>query len=147
MRCRTAAAALAATLGRQGRGEDELRRIAAHRVDHRRARRDIAAERAEALGERALDDVDPMREPLALAQPPAARAVEADRMDLVDIGHRVVFFGELDDLGDRGDVAVHRIEALEHDELGPFDRFGGEQLLEMGDVVVAPTPSSRSPSA
>ena len=61
-------------------------------------------------------------------------------MDLVDIGERVVFFGERHDLGDRRDVAVHRIEALEHDELRAVARLGGEQLLEMADVVVPPDP-------
>ena len=58
-------------------------------------------------------------------------------MDFVDIGHRAVAFGERDDFTDRRDVAVHRIEALEHDQLGALGIGGGEQLLEMRDVVVA----------
>ena len=36
----------------------------------------------------------------------------------------------------RGDVAVHGIDALEDDELGPV-AGGAQQLLEMGEVVVA----------
>ena len=42
------------------------------------------------------------------------------------------------DLLDRRDVAVHRIEALEHDQLGALERLGGEQFFEMGDVVMPP---------
>ena len=122
----------------QGRGEDELRRVGAHRVDERRRAGDVAAEPAEALGERAFDDVEFAHQAFALGDAAAARAVHADRMDLVDIGHRAIFLGQRDDRGDRRDVAVHRIEALEHDQLGALDRLGGEQLFEMGDVVVAP---------
>ena len=58
-------------------------------------------------------------------------------MDLVDIGHRPVTFGEIGDLADGGDVAVHGIEALEDDQLGARRIRGGEQLFEMGHVVVA----------
>ena len=74
----------------------------------------------------------------ALAQTSAARTIEADRVHFVDIGQCVVSFGKRDDFADRREVAVHRVEALEHDELGAVERFGGEQLFEMGDVVVAP---------
>ena len=123
---------------RQGRGEDELRRIGADRVDDRFAGGDITADAAEALGERALDHVDAVREAVALADAPAARAVEADRVNFVDIGQRIVALGDLDDRRDRRDVAIHRIEALEHDQLAAVERLGGEQLFEMGDVVVAP---------
>ena len=59
-------------------------------------------------------------------------------MDLVDIAHRLVLLADVEDFLDRRDVAVHRIEALEHDQLGALERFGGEQFFEMGDVVVAP---------
>ena len=99
--------------------------------------RDVAAERPVALGQRALDHVDPVGEPLALGDAAAARAVHADRVDFVDVGHGVVALGELDDLLDRRDVAVHRVEALEHDELGGRIRRL-QELLEMRDVVVPP---------
>ena len=69
--------------------------------------------------------------------PPPCVAVHADRMDLVEVGQRVVFVGEVADRGDRRDVAVHRIDALERDQLGRFGVLGGEQLLEMVEVVVA----------
>ena len=122
---------------RQRGGEDEAGRIGAHRVDHRGVAGDVAAERAERLGERALDDVDPVGEAFALGDAAAARAVHADGMDLVDIGHGIVFFGEVGDFPDRRDVAVHRIDALEHDQLGPLAPGRGEHAFEMGDVVVA----------
>ena len=40
-------------------------------------------------------------------------------MDLVEIGHRTVRVGDVAELGDRGDVAVHRVDDLEGDQLGP----------------------------
>ena len=89
---------------------------------------DIAAEAAERLGERALDHVDAARGAVALADAAAARAIHADGVDLVDISHGAVALGEIADAIDRRDIAVHRIEALEHDQLRPV-RIGGRQKL------------------
>ena len=50
---------------------------------------------------------------VALGDAAAARAVHADRVDLVEIGHGAVALGEVADRADRRDVAVHRIDALE----------------------------------
>ena len=104
--------------GRRERGgEDEARRIGADGVAAGLARGDVAAHDAEALGERAVDDVDAVHHALALGDAAAARAVKADRMHFVEIGQRVVLLGEVADRLDRRDVAVHRIDALEHDDL------------------------------
>ena len=86
----------------------------------------------------------------ALGDAAAARAVHADRMDLVDIGHRAIFLRHGDDLGDRRDVAVHRIEALEHDQLGALAiGSAASSCFEMGDVVVTPDllVAARAPDA
>ena len=122
---------------RQRRGEDEARRIGAHGIDHRAGAGDVAAERAERLGQRAFDDVDAVGQPFAFGDAAAARSVHADGMDLVDIGHGVVALGEVDDLPDRRDVAIHRIDALEDDQLGALAARRLQQAFEMRDVVVA----------
>jgi hypothetical protein len=44
---------------------------------------------------------DAVHQPLALGNAAAARAVHADRVDLVDIGHRAVLVADVADLGDR----------------------------------------------
>ena len=123
---------------RQRGGEDEARRVGAHRVDQLGRAGDVAAEAAERLGQGTLDDINPMRRIVALGDAAAARAVHADRVHFVDIGHRVVFVGEIADRVDRRDVAVHRIEALEDDQLGPRRIGGLQQFLEMRDVIVPP---------
>src|SRR3954447_3530720 len=102
---------------RQRGRKDERRRIRAHRVDNSAVCRDITAERAETFGERAFDHVDAMHNAVAIGNTAAAWAVKADGVDLVHVGHRVVALGEISDRSDRGNVAVHRIEALEHYEL------------------------------
>src|SRR5665213_1980503 len=70
--------------GGQRRGENETRRVGAHGVDDDAARRDVAAECAEGLGERALDDVDAIHDAFTLGDAAAARAVHADGVDLVE---------------------------------------------------------------
>ncbi len=58
-------------------------------------------------------------------------------MHFVAIGQRVVAVGKVADFRNRGDVAVHRIDAFERDQLGCLGIVGGEQFFEMRHVVVA----------
>ncbi len=81
-----------------------------------------------------------MRGAVALRHAAAPRAVEADGVDLVEIGHRAVALGEVADGVDRRDVAVHRVDRLEGDDLGRVGRRGLQQLLEMAEIVVPPDP-------
>ena len=55
---------------RQRGREDEARRVAAQKIDERRRARDIAADRAERLAERALDHVGRCMTPSRSAMPP-----------------------------------------------------------------------------
>ena len=84
---------------RQSGGEDETRSIGTHRIDQRGASRDVAAEAAERLGERAFDHVDPVHGAVARGDAGAARAVHADRMHLVEIGHGAVAIGHIAECG------------------------------------------------
>jgi hypothetical protein len=56
--------------------------------------------------------------------------------DFVDIGEGVVLFRQVADGVDRGDVAVHRIDAFERDQLGQGRVGFGQQLFQMFQVVV-----------
>src|SRR5690606_24251075 len=85
---------------RKGGCEDEARREGPDGVDDGAGPGDVAAERAEGLGQRSLDDVDAVGETFAFGYAAAARAIHADRVYLVDIGHRIVAFRQI---GDRGD--------------------------------------------
>ena len=49
-----------------------------------------------------------------------------------------MLFADVEDVGDGGDVAVHRIDALEGDQLGHFGAVHREQLVEVLGVIVAP---------
>jgi hypothetical protein len=80
---------------------------------------DVAAETPKRLGERALDHVDAVCGTVTLAYAAAARAVHADRMHFIEIGHGAIALGEIADDVHRGDVAVHGIKAFEHDQLRP----------------------------
>ena len=122
---------------RQGGGEDEGGRIRAHRIDDRAIRGNIAAERAKTFGERALDDIDFVHHAVAFGNAAAARAIKADRMDLVHIGHRMIAMREIGDLANRRNIAMHGIKALEGDELRPLFAGGLQKLFEMSEIIVA----------
>src|SRR3546814_12048338 len=79
---------------------------------------DIAAHHPESLAERALDDREAIHLPLALGAAAAVRAVEANGVHLVEVGHGAVLLGDLATLGDRRAVAVHGIYRLEGDPRG-----------------------------
>ena len=98
---------------------------------------DIAAEATEGLGERAFEDIDAVHDAVALGDAAAARAIHADGVDFVDIGHGAVTFGKIADLRQRRDVAVHRIKALAGDQFRPVRPGGAQQFFEMRHVVVA----------
>jgi hypothetical protein len=62
----------------------------------------------------------------------------ANRVNFVEISERIVSLGQLHDLADRGDVAVHRIKAFENDQLHAIATRFDQQLLEMRDIIVPP---------
>ena len=105
---------------------------------------DIAAEAAERLGERAFQDIDAVHDAVALGDAAAARAVHADRVNLVDIGHRAIALGEIADLGQRRDIAVHRIQALAGDQFRPVGPGRAQQLLPDAPCRCGGTPGARS---
>ena len=123
--------------GQRGR-EDEARRVGADGVAQVAPAGDVAAHDAEALGQGAVDDVDAVHHPVALGDAAAARAVETDRVHLVEVGERAVFFGEIADGADRGHQPVHGIAGLEGDHLGPVAVDQLQLGFEVGQVVVAP---------
>ena len=85
-----------------------------------RAGGDVAAHDAEALGERAVDDVDPVHDAVALGQAAAARPVESDRVHLVEVGERAVLLREIADRADRRHQPVHGVDRFEGDYLRPL---------------------------
>src|SRR3979490_2320399 len=117
-RCRIAVGGRADCRRERG-GEEEAGAVGADGVDDIGTCGDIAAETAERLGEGAFQDIDAVHDAVALGDAAAARAVHAGRVPLVDIGHGAVALGEIADPGQWRDVAVHRIQALAHDQLGP----------------------------
>src|SRR5215472_18234561 len=75
--------------------------------------------------------------PWRSAMPPPRAPVKSDGMDLVEIGHGTEALGDVAQFADRGDVAVHRIDGLEADELGAAGGHSFEQAREISRVVVA----------
>ena len=122
---------------RQGGTEDEARGVAAHEVDQGGRGRDIAADHAKALGQSTLDDVDPVHDTVTLGDAGTVGPVESDGMDLVEVGERAELGRGVADLGDRPDIAVHRVDRLEGDDLRCGGVRAGQQLAQVRHVVVA----------
>src|SRR5436305_3703616 len=124
--------------GWQRRREDKSGSMAADGAHEGAATTDIASKRTESLGKRSFDDVDARHYPVPLGDAGTARPVHTDGMYLVEIGHRAIALSKVADRSDWRDVAVHRIEALEDDQLGPVGRRAREQRLQVLKIIVAP---------
>lgn len=123
---------------RQRGGEDEARSIGADEIAKRRGGRDIAAHHAKSLAERAFDDRHAIHQAFAFGNAAAARAVHADGVHFIEIGHSAELVGEIADLLDRRDIAIHRIDALEGDQLRRIRIGSGELGFEIVEIVMLP---------
>ena len=132
---------------RQRRREDEGGGEAAHEIDERGRGRDVAADHAIGLGERALDHREPMHEALALGNAAAARTIEADGVNLVEVSHRVMLVGHVADIGDWRDVAVHRVHGFKCNQLWRISVEIRQPAPQVSDVVFQPPPRRNAVAA
>ena len=114
--CSSAASAAAATGGGSAVEKISERAVLTRYLRHRLVAAGVRAVGAERLAQRADDHVDLALEPGLGDRAAAARAQRAGAVRLVDHHARVVAAGELDDLGQRRDVAVHREDAVGDDQ-------------------------------
>ena len=140
-----------------GRGLDQLERGEARRDDGRGeavreevwprplpeelddlgSARDVPAARpAHRLAERPRDDVDPLGRPKARRRSAAARPDDTDRVRVVDHHERIVSLGELTDLVEPGQVAVHREDPVGRDQAATRSRGLLEARRELVHVAV-----------
>ena len=59
-------------------------------------------------------------------------------MNLVEIGQGVVPVSEVDDSGEVGRIAVHGVHGFQRNDFGCRWVVGGEKLLEVIQIIVAP---------
>ena len=123
---------------RQGRRENEPGSVGTDGVYQRPRAGNVAAERAKGFCQSSLDDIDPSHDPIPLCNAGATAPIHADSVHLVEIGHGAVARRKVADRLERRDVAVHRIDALEHDQLWAAGRCVRQQLFQMLKVIVAP---------
>ena len=121
---------------RQRSREDETITEGAHKIDQIGRCRYITADHAKGLAQRALDDVDAIHHAFALGDPRAVRAVHANRVNLVEESDCVVFFGDVADLGDRRDIAIHRVNRLENNDFRHVRVIGRHQSVEISRIVM-----------
>jgi hypothetical protein len=121
---------------RQAGGEDIGAADQPQHLELRVVRDAEAADRADALGEGADDEIDIVEHALLLGDAAAVFADEAHRVRFVDQHHRAVFLGDLDHLLQRGDIAHHRIDAFEHHQLARAFGDALQALFHRLDIVV-----------
>mmetsp|Transcript_33833 Transcript_33833/g.67020 ORF Transcript_33833/g.67020 Transcript_33833/m.67020 type:complete len:445 (-) Transcript_33833:996-2330(-) len=123
--------------GRERSGEDEARRVGADSVHKFGGARNVPSEDSYSLSEGAIHDVHSVCCPDLLAHPCPSRSVHAHSMDLVDVRHGSVLLGQIAYGVDGGDGSVHRVDRLEHDQLGSVCRGSSQKFLEVLHVVVS----------
>eukprot|EP00760_Papus_ankaliazontas_P009317 PhM_4_TR14018/c0_g1_i1/m.64214 len=138
---------LAHALGRSGRHcrgqrrrEDEARGVASDGVEYRVVASNVPAEAADGLPQRALDDVDVLRNAQLLRHAGAAVAVHAHSVHLVQVRQGTVFLGGLDDLDNGSNRSRHAVDGLKGNDEGRrrvVQSRGLQQLAQVRHVVVA----------
>src|SRR5260370_11560619 len=126
--------------GRERCREDEARGAASDEIDQGGAAGDVTAHDAKRLTERSLNDGEAVHDAVALGNAAAARAVEPDGMNLIEIGHGAMAVGDVAELGDRGNVAIHGVNRFETDEFRAARIARCEKTIEVGRIVVAENP-------
>src|SRR5439155_15043101 len=118
-------------------GEDERSRGVDQEIDDLRARADIGAVAPQRLPERADDYVHLAGQSGLGDGPTPARAQRARRVRLVDHQAAAVAAREVEQLGDRGDVAIHREDGVRDDQGALAARLAQPpgQVLEIGVTV------------
>ena len=92
---------------RDGGGKDKARAVAAHRIANHVTGGNITAGSSERLAKRALNDIDLGIHPAHCGHTGTTSTIHADRMHLVQIGQRIVFFGKRGNLGNRAGIPIH----------------------------------------
>jgi len=123
---------------RKRRREDEARRVAADDIDDFLVSGDITTHHAKSLAQCAFDDGNAVRYSIALGNAATPCAIHANGMDFVAIGEGVILVRQIAYSFDRGNVAIHRIDAFKCDQFGRFGIVGGQQFFEMGQIIMAP---------
>ena len=98
--------------------KDETRSKAAHEITEDGRTCYVSADRPKRFGQRALDHRQALSKPFLLGNATATRSIEPDRMDLVEIGERSVHLGDVAELCNRCDIAVHRVDRFERNQFG-----------------------------
>ena len=133
--------------GRERGREDEAGAVRADQIDQACRTGDVPAHRADGLAKRALHDVDLALESFTRHDSGALGPVHANGVHLVDKRERVVALGDIGELGNRGDVAVHGVDRLERHDTRARRILIAEQLLEVRGIVVAEDPDGRATAA
>ena len=67
----------------------------------------------------------------------APRAVNADGVDFIQIGQGIVFFGQIANCADRGNVTLHGIDRFKCDQFGSIGGGFAQQRFQMVQIIVA----------
>src|SRR4051794_24896743 len=124
--------------GDSGRGEQEGPALETQEVDDLVRSGDEAAAAGQRLGERAHPQVDAVLHAEQLGGAGAARPEDARAVGLVNHEPRAVALGQVADRGQRRDVALHREDAVDHDQdAAAVARRALQLLFELVEAVVA----------
>ena len=139
----TATRAAATAEGDKGCRIDKGARRVCQPVDEESAPRGERAKTSERLPERTDLHVDFGGQPRFLDDSTSTLAEHTRRVCLVDQGPRIPSPGQVDQVFQGGDVAIHAEHRLTHDEPLSQSRCSGQQLSEVIDVEMSIHPDIR----
>ncbi len=102
---------------RQRAGIDIRMRVEAQVLQRLARARDEAAERAEGFREGPVSQPDAIFDPEFFRRPTAMLTAGEGGMRLVDEDARAVFFRDFDQPDEVSEIAIHRVNAFDHDQL------------------------------
>ena len=120
----------------QGGGEDQASRGVPDVIDDRALAGDEAPDRGQRLGERPHDQVDFVLHAEVLGGAPAARPQHAQAVRVVDHEGGPEIAGDLHDLRQGRDVALHGEHAVHHHQPPAGAPIGGHEAPQLGRIVV-----------
>ena len=128
---------------RQRRCKDETTGETAEEVAELGRGRNIAANHPKRLTQSALNYGNAMHETFLLCNAPTPRTIEPHCMNLIQIGHCVVFLSQITNFSNWSNITIHGVDAFKGNQLRTIQRLRSQFGLKIDQIIMFPNLSFR----